>query len=85
MRAEIDEAMERARSGGRGVSVFRPPEAAAFLGVSRRVLDNECRAWIVTRGRRGLAHFLCGKGVLIRREALDIWMQAKERSQMIGA
>lgn len=76
--------VEVARSSGRGVSVFRPAEAAAFLGVHREVLDHAINEWVVTRGRRGLAHFLCGKGKLIRREALDQWMQSQEQAILGG-
>lgn len=75
---------EAARAGGRGVAVFRPQEAAIFLGVHRQVIDSAMREWVSSRGRRGLAHFLAGRGFLIRRESLDTWMQSLERA-MLGA
>ncbi len=71
-------AMERARDSGRGFSVFRPAEAAAFLGCNRAVVDAAMREYIESSGRRGLAFSLLGKGRLIRREALDQWMISQE-------
>lgn len=73
--------VEVARAEGRGRSVFRPLEAAAFLGVHRQVVDDACSEWVTSKGRHGLPHFLCGKGTLIRREALGQWMQAREMAQ----
>lgn len=75
---------ELARAGGRGVAVFRPAEAAIFLGVDRAVVDGAMREYVSSRGRRGLAHFLAGKGSLIRRESLISWMQQLERA-MLGS
>ncbi len=72
--------VERARSCGRGVAVFRPCEAAFFLGCSRAVIDSALREYVESSGRRGLAHFFCGKGKMIRREAIDQWMMQRERA-----
>jgi hypothetical protein len=72
--------LDVARANGRGVSVFRPAEAAIFLGCDRAVVDAACKEFITSRGRRGLAHFLCGKGLIIRRESLTAWMQHQERA-----
>lgn len=72
--------VERARECGRGVAVFRPAEAAVFLGCNRAVIDSALREYVESAGRRGLAHFFCGKGKLIRREAIDQWMMQRERA-----
>lgn len=69
-----------AATTGRGAAVFRPSEAAHFLGVSRRVIDSACREWRATKGRNGIAHFFCGRGIMIRREAIEAWMAAQERA-----
>ena len=63
--------VERARSCGRGVAVFRPAEAAVFLGCNRAVVDSAMREYVESAGRRGLAHFFMGKGKMIRRESID--------------
>jgi hypothetical protein len=73
---------EVARAGGRGVAVFRPREAALFLGVNRAVVDEAMSEYVTSGGRRGLAHFLCGRGFLIRREAMLTWMQSLERAML---
>ena len=72
--------VERARECGRGVAVFRPSEAAVFLGCNRAVIDSALREYVESAGRRGLAHFFCGKGKMIRREAIDQWMMQRERA-----
>ena len=79
-----DNPLERARECGRGVAVFRPAEAATFLGCNRAVVDAAMREYVESSGRRGLAYFLLGKGRMIRREAINQWMMQRE-SQMIGA
>jgi len=56
------DAMAAARANGRGVNVFRPAEAAAFLGVSVLVIKDAMADYCRSSGRRGLAHFDCGKG-----------------------
>ena len=76
--------VERARSCGRGVAVFRPAEAAVFLGCNRAVVDSAMREYVESAGRRGLAHFFMGKGKMIRRESIEQWMIQRERS-VIGA
>jgi hypothetical protein len=68
------EAMALARANGRGVNVFRPAEAAAFLGVSVLVIKDAMSDYCRSSGRRGLAHFQCGKGAMIRRIAIENWM-----------
>lgn len=81
---EDKDLVDVARRNGRGVAVFRPVEAAAFLGVHRQVVDSAAQEWVASRGRRGLPHFFCGKGILIRRESIDLWMSAQERAQAAG-
>jgi hypothetical protein len=76
--------VERARECGRGVAVFRPAEAAVFLGCNRAVVDAAMREYVESAGRRGLAHFFAGRGKMIRREAIDQWMIQRERA-VIGA
>ena len=76
-------ALERARANGRGVSVFRPEEAAAFLGVNREVIDDAMRRHLASRGRLGLAFFRAGKGSLITRESLQRWMEQQERAVLL--
>lgn len=76
--------VEVARAEGRGRAVFRPVEAAAFLGVHRQVVDSACAEWVRSAGKRGLAHFLCGKGSMIRREAIEAWMESREIAQARG-
>lgn len=71
--------LEIAKSQGRGVAVFRPNEAAAFLGVSDVVIRDAMADYIRSSGKRGLAHFTAGKGALIRRCSLDTWMDQQER------
>jgi len=73
--------IEIARANGRGVVVFRPDEAAAFLGVSDVVIRDAMSDWVRSSGRRGLAHFPAGKGSLIRRVSLDDWMYKQEIKQ----
>jgi hypothetical protein len=72
--------LDIARANGRGVVVFRPDEAAAFLGVSDVVIRDAMADYLRSSGRRGLAHFNAGKGALIRRVALDTWMEAREQA-----
>lgn len=73
--------IEIARANGRGVVVFRPDEAAAFLGVSDVVIRDAMSDWVRSSGRRGLAHFPAGKGMMIRRVSLDDWMYKQELKQ----
>ena len=70
-----------ARANGRGVVVFRPDEAAAFLGVSDVVIRDAMADWVRSSGRRGLAWFEAGKGAMIRRCQMDIWMERQELKQ----
>ena len=72
-------ALEVARANGRGVVVFRPDEAAAFLGVSDVVIRDAMSDYVRSSGRRGLAHFPAGKGALIRRVSIDTWMDQQEQ------
>jgi hypothetical protein len=81
----INDALTRATSHGRGVEVFRPSEAAAFLGVSIKEIKGAMRSFDLSEGKRGLAHFQLGKGALIRRGALETWMQSLEDKQAKGA
>lgn len=67
-----------AKANGRGVNVFRPAEAAAFLGVSDVLIRDAMSDYCRSSGRRGLAHFPCGKGMMIRRIAIENWMSALE-------
>lgn len=78
MSSDIKSFLEVARSSGRGVVVFRPDEAAAFLGVSDVVIRDAMADWVRSSGRRGLAHFTAGKGALIRRVSIDTWMERQE-------
>ena len=81
MSNDADNFLEVAKSNGRGVVVFRPNEAAAFLGVSDVVIRDAMADWVRSSGRRGLAHFKAGKGAMIRRCSLDTWMDQQERKQ----
>lgn len=81
----INDALTRAAVHGRGVEVFRPSEAAAFLGVSVKEIKSGMRTYDLSEGKRGLAHFPLGKGSLIRRGALETWMQGLEIKQAKGA
>ena len=76
--AAAPDARARARAGGRGVIFFRPAEAADFLGVSRAEISAAMREYTSTRGRRGLAHFVAGKGAMIRRCAIFLWCRQRE-------
>lgn len=75
---QCSESLDRARTNGRGTSVFSPDEAAAFLGVSRALIVSEMNLWSSSRHREGIAWFPCGKGRLIRRESLDAYARALE-------
>ena len=77
--SDLQAPIDIARANGRGVAVFRPNEAAAFLGVSDVVIRDAMADWVRSSGRRGLAHFAAGKGALIRRCSLDTWMDQQER------
>lgn len=81
----VSDSIVRATSNGRGVEVFRPSEAAAFLGVSVREIKSGMRSYDLSEGKRGLAHFRIGKGLMIRRRALEDWMQSLEVKQAKGA
>ena len=81
----ISDSLQRAAVHGRGVEVFRPSEAAAFLGVSVKEIKGAMRTYDLSEGKRGLAHFPLGKGSLIRRGALETWMQSLEVKQAKGA
>jgi hypothetical protein len=81
----IPDSIVRATSNGRGVEVFRPSEAAAFLGVSVKEIKSAMRTFDLSEGKRGLAHFQLGKGALIRRGALETWMRSLEDKQAKGA
>lgn len=81
----ISDAITRASVHGRGIEVFRPSEAAAFLGVSVKEIKGAMRAFDLSEGKRGLAHFQLGKGSLIRRRALETWMESLESKQAKGA
>jgi hypothetical protein len=81
----INDALTRAASNGRGVEVFRPSEAAAFLGVSVKEIKGAMRSFDLSEGKRGLAHFQRGTGSLIRRGALETWMESLESKQAKGA
>ena len=74
-----DSFLDVARANGRGVVVFRPDEAAAFLGVSDVVIRDAMADYVRSSGRRGLAHFNAGKGALIRRVSIDTWMDQQEQ------
>ena len=77
--SDLQAPIDIARANGRGVAVFRPNEAAAFLGVSDVVIRDAMADYIRSSGKRGLAHFTAGKGALIRRCSLDTWMDQQER------
>jgi hypothetical protein len=79
--SEITSPIDVARANGRGVAVFRPDEAAAFLGISDVVIRDAMADYIRSSGKRGLAHFTAGKGALIRRCSLDTWMERQELKQ----
>lgn len=81
----ISDTLQRAAVNGRGVQVFRPSEAAAFLGVSVKEIKGAMRIYDLSEGKRGLAHFQLGKGSLIRRGALENWMESLEAKQAKGA
>jgi hypothetical protein len=81
----ISENVSRAAAAGRGLEVFRPGEAAAFLGVSVKEIKAAMRTRDLSEGKRGLAHFKLGKGSLIRRGALEAWMMELEAKQAKGA
>lgn len=81
----LPDSVVRATSNGRGVEVFRPSEAAAFLGVSVKEIKGAMRSYDLSEGKRGLAHFKLGKGSLIRRRALETWMESLEIQQAKGA
>ena len=81
----ISDSLTRASIHGRGVEVFRPSEAAAFLGVSVKEIKAAMRIRDLSEGKRGLAHFKLGKGALIRRGALEAWMVGLEAKQSKGA
>jgi hypothetical protein len=75
-----DTFLDVARANGRGVVVFRPEEAAAFLGVSDVVIRDAMSDYVRSSGRRGLAHFSAGKGSLIRRCQIEDWMAREEQT-----
>lgn len=77
------DALSRASVSGRGVIFFRPAEAAAFLGISREEITLAMREYVVSRGRRGLAHFSAGKGSMIRRASIILWCLQREQ-EMVG-
>ena len=81
----ISDAITRAAVHGRGVEVFRPSEAAAFLDVSIKEIKAAMRTYNLSEGKRGLAHFPLGRGMMIRRGALEDWMQSLEIRQAKGA
>jgi len=51
------------------------------LGVSDVVIRDAMSDWVRSSGRRGLAHFPAGKGMMIRRVSLDDWMYKQELKQ----
>ena len=71
--------MDQARSNGRGIFIFRPAEAAAFLGVSDDLIRDAMQDFTRHSGKRGLAYFNAGKGALIRRSSLEKWMGEQEQ------
>ena len=79
--SDLQAPIDIARANGRGVVVFRPDEAAAFLGVSDVVIRDAMADWVRSSGRRGLAHLAAGKGAMIRRVSLDDWMYKQELKQ----